>query len=54
MSMVNTYQVRLDCLEEFLQKEHSELQYTIVIEEEPLGTGGAIRIAIEASFARYD
>ncbi|MGE5520598.1 MAG: sugar phosphate nucleotidyltransferase, partial [Candidatus Dadabacteria bacterium] len=32
-------------IESFLQKEYTTLDYTIIIEEEPLGTGGAIRLA---------
>jgi D-glycero-alpha-D-manno-heptose 1-phosphate guanylyltransferase len=34
-------------IEEYLQKEYSTLNYTSVIEEEPLGTGGAIKLAIQ-------
>jgi D-glycero-alpha-D-manno-heptose 1-phosphate guanylyltransferase len=34
-------------IEEYLQKEYSTLDYTSVIEEEPLGTGGGIRLAIQ-------
>ena len=34
-------------IEEYLQKEYSTLNYTSVIEEEPLGTGGAIQLAIQ-------
>jgi D-glycero-alpha-D-manno-heptose 1-phosphate guanylyltransferase len=38
-------------IEEYLQKEYPTLDYTSVIEEEPLGTGGAIQLAIrKASF----
>jgi len=33
-------------IEEYLQKEYSTLNYTSVIEEEPLGTGGAIKLAM--------
>lgn len=36
-------------IESFLQKEYTTLDYTIIIEEEPLGTGGAIRLAAERS-----
>jgi D-glycero-alpha-D-manno-heptose 1-phosphate guanylyltransferase len=36
-------------IEEYLQKEYSTLDYTSVIEEEPLGTGGAIRLALQKS-----
>jgi D-glycero-alpha-D-manno-heptose 1-phosphate guanylyltransferase len=36
-----------EVIEEYLQKEYSTLNYTSVIEEEPLGTGGAIKLAIE-------
>jgi len=38
---------RWGLIEEFLQKEYPTLDYTSVIEEEPLGTGGGIRLAIE-------
>ena len=38
---------RWGLIEEFLQKEYPTLDFTSVIEEEPLGTGGAIRLAIE-------
>lgn len=34
-------------IEEYLQKEYPTLDYTSVIEEEPLGTGGAIQLAIQ-------
>jgi D-glycero-alpha-D-manno-heptose 1-phosphate guanylyltransferase len=34
-------------IEDYLQKEYSTLDYTSVIEEEPLGTGGAIQLAIQ-------
>jgi len=34
-------------IEAFLQKEYPTLDYTSVIEEEPLGTGGAIQLAIK-------
>jgi D-glycero-alpha-D-manno-heptose 1-phosphate guanylyltransferase len=34
-------------IEEYLQKEYSTLDHTSVIEEEPLGTGGAIHLAIQ-------
>jgi D-glycero-alpha-D-manno-heptose 1-phosphate guanylyltransferase len=34
-------------IEEYLQKEYPTLDYSSVIEEEPLGTGGAIQLAIQ-------
>lgn len=34
-------------IEEFLQKEYPTLDYTSVIEEEPLGTGGGIHLAMQ-------
>ena len=34
-------------IEEYLQKEYATLDYTSVIEQEPLGTGGAIQLAIQ-------
>lgn len=39
-----------DFIEEYLYKEHPTLSYKVVIEEEPLGTGGAIQLAIRQSF----
>ena len=39
-------------IEEFLQKEYPTLDYTSVIEPEPLGTGGAIRLAIQKTVSR--
>jgi D-glycero-alpha-D-manno-heptose 1-phosphate guanylyltransferase len=33
-------------IENYLQKEYSTLSYSSVIEEEPLGTGGAIKLAL--------
>jgi D-glycero-alpha-D-manno-heptose 1-phosphate guanylyltransferase len=39
-------------IEEYLQKEYSTLDYTSVIEEEPLGTGGAIQLAIQKASSR--
>ncbi|MGZ3952944.1 MAG: sugar phosphate nucleotidyltransferase, partial [Flavisolibacter sp.] len=38
---------RWGLIEEFLQKEYATLDYTSIIEEEPLGTGGAIRLAVQ-------
>src|SRR5215212_11354956 len=34
-------------IEEFLRKEYPTLNYTSVIEHEPLGTGGAIQLALK-------
>lgn len=34
-------------IEEYLQKEYATLDYTSVIEDEPLGTGGAIDLAVQ-------
>ncbi|HWI89891.1 MAG TPA: HAD-IIIA family hydrolase [Flavisolibacter sp.] len=34
-------------IEEYLRKEYATLDYTSVIEQEPLGTGGAIQLAIQ-------
>jgi D-glycero-alpha-D-manno-heptose 1-phosphate guanylyltransferase len=39
-------------IEEFLQKEYPTLDYTSVIEQEPLGTGGAIHLAIKKTVSR--
>ena len=39
-------------IENFLQKEYATLQYSIVIEEDPLGTGGAIQLAIQKTNAK--
>ena len=36
-------------IEEYLQKNYSTLDYSSVIEEEPLGTGGAVQLAIKKS-----
>jgi D-glycero-alpha-D-manno-heptose 1-phosphate guanylyltransferase len=36
-----------EVIEDYLQKQYSTLNYTSVIEEEPLGTGGAIQLAIQ-------
>lgn len=38
---------RHDAIEAFLKKEYPNLSYQAVIEEEPMGTGGAIRMACE-------
>jgi D-glycero-alpha-D-manno-heptose 1-phosphate guanylyltransferase len=38
---------KASAIEEFLQKEYPTLDYTSVIEQEPLGTGGAIQLAIK-------
>jgi D-glycero-alpha-D-manno-heptose 1-phosphate guanylyltransferase len=40
---------RWGVVEEYLQREYSNLDFVSVIEEEPLGTGGAIRLAIQKS-----
>jgi D-glycero-alpha-D-manno-heptose 1-phosphate guanylyltransferase len=42
---------RWGLIEEFLQKECPTLDYTSIIEEEPLGTGGGIRLAIEKAIS---
>ncbi len=39
---------RHDAIEEYLQTHYSTLVYDTVIEEEPLGTGGAIALALKA------
>lgn len=36
-----------EVIEEYLQKEYPTLEYSSVIEDEPLGTGGAIHFAIQ-------
>jgi len=41
-----------DIIEEFLQKEYPTLDYTSVVEQEPLGTGGAIHLAIQKAFSK--
>jgi D-glycero-alpha-D-manno-heptose 1-phosphate guanylyltransferase len=38
-----------EVIEEYLQAEFSRLTYTCVIEEEPLGTGGAVKLACKKS-----
>ena len=40
-----------EIIEKYLQEEFSTLQYNCSIEEEPLGTGGAIRLACEKTKA---
>jgi len=39
-------------IEEFLQKEFPTLDYTSVVEQEPLGTGGAIQLAIQKAVSK--
>ncbi|MGV3656333.1 MAG: HAD-IIIA family hydrolase [Chitinophagaceae bacterium] len=39
---------RHDAIEEFLQGHYSTLEYETVVEKEPLGTGGAIALALKA------
>ena len=39
-------------IEDYLQKEYPTLNYTSVIEDEPLGTGGAIQLAIEKAHSK--
>ena len=39
---------KADMIENFLKTAYPTLDYTTVIEEEPLGTGGAIRLALQA------
>ena len=41
-----------ELIEEYLQKEYSTLNYTSVIEEEPLGTGGAILLAVQKAVSK--
>jgi D-glycero-alpha-D-manno-heptose 1-phosphate guanylyltransferase len=38
-----------DIIEDYLKEEYATLQYQVVIEDEPLGTGGAIRLACQQS-----
>ena len=38
---------KADVIEQYLEEHYPTLDYTVVIEQEPLGTGGAIRLAIE-------
>jgi D-glycero-alpha-D-manno-heptose 1-phosphate guanylyltransferase len=38
---------KYEIIEEYLAKQFSTLQYQIVLEEEPMGTGGAIKLACE-------
>jgi D-glycero-alpha-D-manno-heptose 1-phosphate guanylyltransferase len=38
---------RHEAIEEFLQSKYSTLDYSVVIENEPLGTGGAIKLALQ-------
>ena len=38
---------KADAIESFLQEHYPTLSYSVAIEEEPLGTGGAIQLAIQ-------
>jgi D-glycero-alpha-D-manno-heptose 1-phosphate guanylyltransferase len=40
-------------IENYLHTQYSTLQYTTVIEDEPLGTGGAIRLALQKTIGEY-
>src|SRR4051794_16872574 len=42
---------KAEMIEAYLQKNYPTLDYTSVVEEEPLGTGGAIQLAIHRSGA---
>lgn len=39
-------------VENFLQNEYSTLDYAVVVEEEPLGTGGGIQLALQKTKAK--
>ncbi|MGN6533445.1 MAG: nucleotidyltransferase family protein [Ginsengibacter sp.] len=41
-----------ELIEEYLSKSYSHLNYTISLENEPLGTGGAIKLACEKSLEK--
>lgn len=40
---------KYEIIEEYLQKNHTHLNYKISLEKEPLGTGGAIQLACQKS-----
>lgn len=40
---------RAEVIEDYLKEHYPTLDYTIALEEEPLGTGGAIRLALESA-----
>lgn len=39
-------------IKDYLQKEYATLDYAVVVEEEPLGTGGAMQLAIQKTNAK--
>ncbi|WP_430895844.1 MULTISPECIES: nucleotidyltransferase family protein [unclassified Paraflavitalea] len=39
-----------EIIEGYLEKEFPQLEYTVVVEEQPLGTGGAIQLAAKAAY----
>lgn len=41
-----------EVIEEYLKKDHPQLNYKISLENEPLGTGGAIQLACERSLEK--
>lgn len=41
-----------EIIEEYLDNYHASLNYTIVIEQEPLGTGGAIKVSCEKAISQ--
>lgn len=40
---------KAEVIEDYLKEHYPSLDYTIVLEEDPLGTGGAIRLALQSS-----
>jgi D-glycero-alpha-D-manno-heptose 1-phosphate guanylyltransferase len=42
---------RSEAIEAYLEKDYSTLEYVTVIEDEPLGTGGAIKLALQKASA---
>ena len=40
---------RAELIEEYLQQQYPTLDYTAVVEQEPLGTGGAVQFALRQS-----
>lgn len=41
-----------EIIEEYLEKNHSQLNYKLSLENEPLGTGGAIKLACSKAYSK--
>ena len=44
---------RAELIEEYLQQQYPTLDYTAVVEQEPLGTGGAVQFALRQSSEKH-